>query len=118
MRDLRLYVEDILTAMVAVQEFIKEMDFETFLEDDKTTSAVVRKFEIIGEASKNVPWYHASKISASAMEAMAGMRDKLIHAYFGVDYTLVWATVRNLIPSLQPIIAQILEDLKKETNEK
>ncbi len=55
MRNLRLYVKDISAAMVAVQEFIEEIDFETFLKDDKTTSAVVRKLEIIGEATKNVP---------------------------------------------------------------
>lgn len=118
MRDLRLYVKDILTAMVAVQEFIKEMDFETFLEDDKTTSAVIRKFEIIGEAAKNVPDTMRQKYPQVPWKQMAGMRDKLIHAYFGVDYTLVWDTVRNLIPPLQSIIVQILEDLEQETHDK
>lgn len=55
MRNIRLYVHDILTAMIAVQEFIIDVDFEMFLEDDKTSSAVVRKLEIIGEAAKNIP---------------------------------------------------------------
>lgn len=118
MRDLRLYVKDILTAMVAMQEFIKEMDFETFLEDDKTTSAVIRKFEIIGEAAKNVPDTMRQKYPQVPWKQMAGMRDNLIHAYFGVDYTLVWDTVRNLIPPLQSIIVQILEDLEQETHDK
>ncbi|MDE0482269.1 MAG: DUF86 domain-containing protein [Candidatus Poribacteria bacterium] len=117
MRDLRLYVKDISAAMITVQEFIKEMDFEMFLEDDKTTSAVVRKLEVIGEAAKNLPDTIRQKYPEVPWKQMAGMRDKLIHAYFGVDYTLVWDTVKNLIPPLQPIIAQILEDMEEETND-
>lgn len=114
MRDLRLYLKDILAAMVAVQEFVKEMDFEMFLVDDKTTSAVVRKLEIIGEAAKNVPDTIRQRYPQVPWKQMAGMRDKLIHAYFGVDYTLVWATIQNQIPQLQPIIVQILEDIEME----
>lgn len=65
------------------------MNFETFLEDDKTSSAVIRKFEIICEAVKNLPDTIREKYPQVPWRQMAGMRDKLIHGYFSVDYTLV-----------------------------
>ena len=114
MRDFRLYLRDIFTAMVAIQEFIEDMDFEAFTVDDKTASAVIRKFEIIGEATKNVPEDIRQKYPQIPWRQMAGMRDRLIHAYFGIDYSLVWETAKNQIPLLQPIIAQILKDLDEE----
>lgn len=114
MRNIRLYVNDILTAMIAVQEYIIDMDFEMFLGDDKTISAVERKLEIIGEAAKNIPETIRQEYPQVPWKQMAGMRDKLTHAYFGVDYTLVWDTVKDLIPPLQPIIAQILENMEND----
>ena len=114
MRNIRLYVNDILTAMIAVQEYIIDMDFEMFLGDGKTISAVERQLEIIGEAAKNIPETIRHEYPQVPWKQMAGMRDKLTHAYFGVDYTLVWDTVKEIIPPLQPIIAQILDDMENE----
>jgi uncharacterized protein with HEPN domain len=114
MRDHRLYLRDIFAAMVAIQEFIEEMDFETFVEDDKTASAVIRKLEIIGEATKNVPEEIRREYPQVPWRQMAGMRDRLIHSYFEVDYLLVWETVKSQIPLLQPVIAQILRHLEEE----
>lgn len=114
MRDHRLYLRDIFTAMVAIQEFIENMDFETFVEDDKTASAVIRKLEIIGEATKNVPEGIRREYPQVPWRQMAGMRDRVIHSYFGVDYALVWETVKSQIPLLQPVIVQILRHLEEE----
>ena len=114
MRDHRLYLRDIFAAMVAIQEFIAGMDFETFASDDKTASAVVRKLEIIGEATKNVPEEIRREYPQVPWRQMAGMRDRLIHSYFEVDYLLVWETVKSQIPLLQPIIVQILRHLEEE----
>ena len=114
MRDFRLYLRDIFAAMVAIQEFIEGMDFDAFTSDDKTASAVIRKFEIIGEATKNIPEDIRQKYPQIPWRQMAGMRDRLIHAYFGIDYSLVWETAKNRIPLLQPVIAQILKDLDEE----
>lgn len=114
MRDYRLYLRDIFAAMIAIQEFIEGMDFETFIEDDKTASAVIRKLEIIGEATKNVPEEIRQNYPQVPWRQMAGMRDRLIHSYFGVDYSLVWETVKSQIPLLQPVIVQILRHLEEK----
>ena len=114
MRDYRLYLKDIFTAMVDAQGFVEGMDFEAFAADDKTTSAVVRKLEIVGEATKNVPEAIRQKYSQVPWRQMAGMRARIIHAYFDINYTIVWEVVTELIPPLQPIIQQILEDIEAE----
>ena len=114
MRNYRLYIKDIFEAMSAVQTFVEGMDFDAFVADDKTASAVVRKLEIIGEASKNVPEEVRQKYPQVPWRQMAGMRDQIIHAYFAVDYAVVWDTLKVDIPPLQPIIAQILKDLEEE----
>ena len=112
MRNYRLYVKDISEAMDAVQTFVEGMDFDALVSDDKTASAVIRKLEIIGEAAKNVPETIRQKYPQVPWRDMAGMRDRIIHAYFAVDYVLVWDTLKVDIPHLQPIIAQILEEIE------
>ena len=111
-RNYRLYLKDISEAMVAVQAFIEGIDFDMFVADDKTASAVVRKLEIIGEATKNVPETIRHRYPQLPWRQMAGMRDRLIHGYFDVNFSVVWQVATELIPPLQPIIAQILEDME------
>ena len=83
-RNIKLYVKDILEAIKAIEKFVEGMDFESFKEDDKTSSAVIRKFEIIGEATKNIPQSIKEKYPHIPWKEMAGFRDKLIHFYFGI----------------------------------
>lgn len=112
MRDGSLYLRDILAAIESIEAFVEDMDFESFRDDDKTTSAVIRKFEIIGEASKNVPAHIKEQYPSIPWKEMAGMRDRLIHFYFGIDYKLVWETIKNRMPTIKPLISQILKDLE------
>ena len=98
MRSVRLYIQDILGAFEAIEGFIGNMSFNEFQNDDKTASAVVRKFEVIGEAAKNVPDAVREKYPEIPWKEMAGFRDKLIHFYFGVKYDLVWQTAQTRIP--------------------
>ena len=113
MRNHSLYLSDILKAFEAIESFVESQSFEDFKKDDKTSSAVIRKFEIIGEATKQVPESVKQKYPAVPWKEMAGMRDKLIHFYFGVNYELLWQTINNRVPEIKPVICQILQDLTK-----
>lgn len=110
MRDYRLYLKDIVEAMEAIENFVEGIELDEFKQDDKTSSAVIRKFEVIGEATKRVPEDIRQKYSQIPWKEMAGMRDKLIHFYFGVDYKLIWQTIKYRIPQIKPVIRQIMED--------
>lgn len=110
MRDYTLYLKDILAAIDSIEGFVAGMDLETFQTDDKTSSAVVRKLEIIGEAAKQIPDEMRQKYPDVPWKEMAGMRDKLIHFYFGVDYPLVWGVVKNRLPEVGREKKKILQD--------
>lgn len=104
------YLDDIIDTIDKVELFIEDMDFEQFAEDDKTVFAVIRAFEIIGEATKNIPQPIKDKYSSVPWKEMAGIRDKLIHGYFGVKLAVVWETTQQDLPSLKPLIAQIIKE--------
>lgn len=110
MRDFRLYLKDILEAMESIESFVSGMDFEAFKADDKTSSAVMRKLEVIGEATKQIPNDVREQYPEVPWKAMAGMRDRLIHFYFGVSNRLVWRAVQKEIPKAKPHIQQIVKD--------
>lgn len=114
MRNYRLYIKEIFEAMVAAQTFVAGLGFDAFVADAKTASAVLQKLEIIGEAMEKVPTEIRQNYPQVPWQQMAGMRDQIIHAYFAVDYIVVWDTLKIDIPPLQPIIKQILEDTEKE----
>lgn len=112
MRDPKLYLKDILAAMDAIEQFVEGVEFENFKNDDMKSSAVIRKFEIIGEATKNIPEEIKQKYPAIPWKDMAGMRDRLIHFYFGIKHELVWETIKKEIPKVKPLLKEILDDLE------
>ena len=85
------------------------LSFEGFMADETLRRAFVRSLEIIGEAAKKVPDDFRAQHPAIAWRAMAGMRDRLIHDYFGVDFELVWDVVQHHVPTLRAQVAAILE---------
>lgn len=101
-------LKDIQDALEKIQEFIAGLDFEGFAKDEKTTFAVIRALEIIGEAARKIPKSVRSSFPDIPWQDMTGMRDKLIHDYFGVDLRVVWKTLQIDLPPLKVIIDQIL----------
>jgi uncharacterized protein with HEPN domain len=85
------------------------LTFEEFMSDGTLQRAFVRSLEIIGEAAKKVPEAFRAQYPAVEWRAMAGMRDRLIHDYFGVDYELVWDVVQKRVPELRSQVLSILE---------
>ena len=106
------YLDDIVDAMNKVEDFTKDMKYEEFIEDDKTTFAVIRALEIIGEAVKKMPPSIKKQHPQIPWKDMAGMRDKLIHEYFGVKTKVVWETIKQDIPPLKPLFQRILAEEK------
>jgi len=103
-----IYLKDINKAINSINNFIEGMNIEQFKNDDKTSSAVIRKFEIIGEATKNLPNNIKDKYPQIPWKDIAGLRDKLIHAYSEVDLNLVWKTIQKRLPELQSFLDDVL----------
>ncbi|MBW6471350.1 MAG: DUF86 domain-containing protein [Methanosarcinaceae archaeon] len=88
-RDMGLFFQDIIEAIGNIGEYVQNMDYDDFSQDKKTIDAIVRNLEIIGEAAKNISNETKAKYPDVNWRAMAGMRDKLIHEYFGVSTMIV-----------------------------
>lgn len=113
MREAKLLLKDILEAISAIERFVEGINFAEFKANDEKSSAVIRKLEIIGEATKGLSEDIREKYPEIPWKEMAGFRDKLIHFYFGVKYELVWQAIKKRLPLLKPLLQKILEDISK-----
>lgn len=113
-RDITDYLQDILDAINDVEIFTASITYEQFTKDRKTLNAVVRSIEVIGEASKRLPDTLKAKYSELPWREITGMRDKLIHAYFGIDTETIWQTAKEDIPSMKKSIKKMIEDQQKQ----
>ncbi len=111
MRDPALYLQDILESIELIEQFIAGMEIDDLRKDIKTSDAVIKRFENIGEATKNIPETIRSRYPEVPWKEMAGMRDKLVHTYFGIKHELGWAAIKNRLPSIKPSLNKILADL-------
>ena len=107
------YLKDIQNAIEGIETFSVDMDFGSFLEDRKTINAVVRSLEVIGEAAKNIPEHIKKSYPEMPWNEMAGTRDILIHAYFGIDEKVIWKTIKEDLVKIKPIVKRIIAELKK-----
>jgi len=112
-KDPIIYIEHIKTCISRIQEYTREIDEGDFLKNNLIQDAVIRNFEIIGEATKKLDDDFRIKYSDIEWKKIAGMRDKLIHDYIGVDLWSVWGVVENIIPTLDTQIKVILKKERK-----
>jgi uncharacterized protein with HEPN domain len=113
--DQRVYVLHALDAIDTILEYTAG-GREGFMGDRKTPDAVIRNVEILGQAVKGLADETRSLDSTVPRRQIAGMRDKLIHDYFGVDLTLVWDVVERELPALRPKLVAIQDELERDTN--
>ena len=103
------FLGDINEAMELISLYTKGLTYRKFLEDRKAQDAVARNLEVIGEASKNITAAFKAKYPDVPWRKVAGLRDKLIHFYFGIDYKIVWSIVKKELPKLRKQVKDILK---------
>jgi len=110
------FLLDIIEAIKRIELYTKELSYPDFLQKIETQDAVVRNFEIIGEAVKNVSKTLKAKYNNIQWKEIAGMRDKVIHFYFGVNWDIVWGAAKDSLPPFKEKIERILKVIEESKN--
>ena len=95
-----LFVEDVIESANKILDYTKSLSFEDFIKDGKTVDAVIRNFEIIGEAANRLPEDFKDKHSNIEWHRIRGFRNRIVHDYFGIDYSIVWEIKESFLPNL------------------
>lgn len=111
------FLQDISDNLQKVEHFIEGLDFEAFMQDEKTRYSVICALEIVGEAAKHIPLSIRCRYPQVAWKNMAGMRDRLIHNYFGVDVNILWKTAREFVPETRYQIKMVLDSERLKDDE-
>ncbi len=113
-REYILYLEDMLESMMRIEEYLGELEFGKFKMNYLVVDATIRNFEIIGEASMNVPLNIQEKYPEIPWKKMVGLRNLIAHHYFGIDYEMIWEIVKNNLPQNRIDLAGIVEKEKAQ----
>lgn len=113
-RDTDILLEDMLLAIDKALKYTKDLDFKQFTEDDKTIDAVTRNIEIVGEASTKLSEDLKQQYPGIDWKRIKGMRNRIVHDYFGVDMGIVWEVISNHLPLLKKQIEAILQDFEQD----
>jgi uncharacterized protein with HEPN domain len=111
-KDYSDYLNDIVEYAQKAETFLSGISIEDFTGNEEKTLAAIRALEVIGEAARNIPKQMGKKYPGVPWDEMTGMRDKLIHDYFGVNLTVVWRTVKEDIPPMRKAVTEMIQDLK------
>ncbi len=99
-RDIFLLVEDMIESAIKIKNYTKNLDFDLFQKDEKTIDAVVRNFEIIGEAANRIDPKFKQNNPNVEWERISGFRNRIVHDYFGIDYKIVWTIIEDDLDKL------------------
>ena len=103
-RDILLLLEDMIESAFRIKNYTKDLDFNSFIKDEKTVDAVVRNFEIIGEAANRIDPKFRQNNSDVEWERIRGLRNRIVHDYFGIDFKIVWSIIED---DLDKLITQL-----------
>lgn len=116
-RGIKLYLDDIIESSQKILNYTENLVFEGFEADQKTIDAVVKNFEIIGEAAKNIPQEIMDKYPHINWLSMISMRNILVHEYWGTDLEIVWQTIKENIPQIEYWIKELINELEDKEQE-
>ncbi len=108
-RDIGLLLEDMLESSLKIKRYTKGLDYDSFIADDKTIDAVVRNFEIIGEAANKIDPDFRTRNPEIEWKRIRGFRNRIVHDYFGVDYRIVWSIIEDYLDELITWIEKLIE---------
>jgi uncharacterized protein with HEPN domain len=109
-RDIILLLEDMLQSAQKIKQYTKDLDFDSFQDDDKTKDAVVRNFEIIGEAANRIDQDFRDNNPEIEWQRIRGFRNRIVHEYFGIDYEIVWEIIETYLDEMIDWLGTIIDN--------